>query len=257
MGYSNKRILGVIPSRYASTRFPAKALARVGDLEMVVCVCKRVIESGLFDKVVVATDSRRIFDTVISYGYNAIMTDSSHCCGSERVEQALRIIEEQEGSFDIVVNIQGDEPLINSEHLESVIKPFDDDETEISTLCKMIEDSDTLLSANTVKVVFDNNHNAMYFSRSIIPYSQGETIEYTIAKGMYFKHIGLYAYRPSVLKELVKLYVSNLERVEVLEQLRWLEQGYKIRVSITDFESIGVDTPEDLERVNREIIKNN
>lgn len=257
MGYSNQKILGVIPARYASSRFPAKPLAKIGDMEMVVCVCKRVVESGLFDKVVVATDSRKIFDIVNSYGYQAIMTDENHSCGTERVEEALKIIEQTEGEYDIVVNIQGDEPLIKKEQLHSALIPFKDSHTQISTLCKMIEDKESLSSPNVVKVVFDYDFNALYFSRSIIPFSRDETLEYSIAKGNYYKHIGLYAYRSSVLKELVKLYSSRLEKMESLEQLRWLEEGYKIKVSITEFESIGVDTPEDLEKVNNTLLKRN
>ncbi len=257
MGYSNQKILGVIPARYASSRFPAKPLAKIGDMEMVVCVCKRVVESGLFDKVVVATDSRKIFDIVNSYGYQAIMTDENHSCGTERVEEALKIIEQTEGEYDIVVNIQGDEPLIKKEQLHSALIPFKDSHTQISTLCKMIEDKESLSSPNVVKVVFDYDFNALYFSRSIIPFSRDETLEYSIAKGNYYKHIGLYAYRSIVLKELVKLYSSRLEKMESLEQLRWLEEGYKIKVSITEFESIGVDTPEDLEKVNNTLLKRN
>lgn len=243
------RVLGVIPARYASSRFPGKPLVKIGNMEMVVCVCKRVIDSGLFDKVVVATDSRQIFDVVISYGYNAIMTDENHSCGTERCEEALSILEKEGESFDLVVNIQGDEPLINKEQLKQVINPFKDSQTEISTLCKMIEDTKTLLSPNAVKVVFDANNYALYFSRSVIPFNRDETNEYGIAKGNYFKHIGLYAYRAEVLKSIVKLYPSRLEKIECLEQLRWLEDGYKIKVNITEFESIGIDTPEDLEKL--------
>lgn len=243
------RVLGVIPARYASNRFPGKPLVKIGNMEMVVCVCKRVIDSGLFDKVVVATDSRQIFDVVISYGYNAIMTDENHSCGTERCEEALIILEKEGESFDLVVNIQGDEPLINKEQLKQVINPFKDSQTEISTLCKMIEDTKTLLSPNAVKVVFDANNYALYFSRSVIPFNRDETNEYGIAKGNYFKHIGLYAYRAEVLKSIVKLYPSRLEKIECLEQLRWLEEGYKIKVNITEFESIGIDTPEDLEKL--------
>lgn len=243
------KVLGVIPARYASSRFPGKPLAKIGNMEMVVCVCKRVTDSGLFDKVVVATDSRQIFDVVSSYGYNAIMTDENHSCGTERCEEALSILEEGGEQFDLVVNIQGDEPLISKEQLQQVIDPFKDNQTEISTLCKMIEDNKTLLSPNAVKVVFDERKNALYFSRSVIPYNRDETNEYGIAKGNYFKHIGLYAYRAQVLKAIVQLYPSRLEKIECLEQLRWLEEGYKIRVNITEFESIGIDTPEDLEKL--------
>lgn len=254
MDQEKQRILGIIPARYASSRFPAKPLAKIGKMEMVVCVCKRVTESGLFDKVVVATDSRKIFDVVNDYGYQAIMTDENHTCGTERCEEALQIIEQTGEKFDIVVNIQGDEPLIQKEQLLSAIAPFKDPQTQITTLCKMIEDTQTLSSPNVVKVVFDYNKNALYFSRSIIPFDRNETLEYSIAKGNYFKHIGLYAYRAEVLKELVKLYASRLEKIECLEQLRWLEEGYKIKVEITEFESIGVDTPEDLEKINSEFI---
>lgn len=245
-----QRVLGVIPARYASTRFPGKPLVKIGNMEMVVCVCKRVVESGLFDKVVVATDSRQIYDVVRSYGYSAIMTDDNHSCGTERCEQALRIIEESGERFDLVVNIQGDEPLIKKEQLKQVLIPLlKDNQTQIVTLCKMIEDLKTLSSPNVVKVVFDENKNALYFSRSIIPYDRQETYEYGIAKGNYYKHIGLYAYRAEVLKTIVKLYPSRLEKIESLEQLRWLEEGYKIKVNITEFESIGIDTPEDLEKL--------
>jgi len=243
------KVLGVIPARYASSRFPGKPLVKIGNMEMVVCVCKRVTDSGLFDKVVVATDSRQIFDVVISYGYNAIMTDENHSCGTERCEEALSILEKEGEKFDLVVNIQGDEPLINKEQLKQVINPFKDSQTEISTLCKMIEDTKTLLSPNSVKLVFDGNNNALYFSRAVIPFNRDETTEYGIAKGNYFKHIGLYAYRAEVLKSIVKLYPSRLEKIECLEQLRWLEEGYKIKVNITEFESIGIDTPEDLEKL--------
>lgn len=243
------KVLGVIPARYASSRFPGKPLAKIGNMEMVVCVCKRVTDSGLFDKVVVATDSRQIFDVVSSYGYNAIMTDENHSCGTERCEEVLSILEEGGEQFDLIVNIQGDEPLISKEQLQQVIDPFKDNKTEISTLCKMIEDNKTLLSPNSVKVVFDERKNALYFSRSVIPYNRDETNEYGIAKGNYFKHIGLYAYRAQVLKAIVQLYPSRLEKIECLEQLRWLEEGYKIKVNITEFESIGIDTPEDLEKL--------
>lgn len=251
---SNKRILGVIPARYASTRFEGKPLALVGDTEMVVCVCKRVEESGLFDKVIVATDSRKIFDVVNNNNFTAIMTNENHGCGTERVEEALNIAEEMFGEFDIVVNIQGDEPLIKKEQLQEVINPFyNDSNVQIATLCKMIEDLQTLTNPNVVKVVFNYNHYAMYFSRSVIPYDRNETLEYGIAKGFYYKHIGLYAYKKEVLKEIVKLYASRLEKMESLEQLRWLEEGYKIKVELTDFESIGVDTPEDLEKINNQL----
>ncbi len=247
----NKRILGVIPARFASTRFEGKPLAMVGNLEMVVCVCKRVEESGLFDKIVVATDSRKIYDVVNKNNYTAIMTNENHNCGTDRVEEALSIAEEMFGGFDIVVNIQGDEPLIRKEQLQEVISPFERDENvQITTLCKMIEDVQTLTNPNVVKIVFNYNHYAMYFSRSVIPYDRNETLEYGIAKGFYFKHIGLYAYKSNVLREIVKLYASRLEKIESLEQLRWLEEGYKIKVELTDFESIGVDTPEDLEKIN-------
>lgn len=245
-----QKVLGIIPSRYASTRFPGKPLAKIGNKEMVVCVYDRVIDSGLFDKVVVATDSRQIYDTVKKYGYEAIMTNTNHSCGTERCNEVLSILEENQEYYDVIVNIQGDEPLIKKEQLNQVIDLFDDKSTQISTLCRVIETVDDLTSPNIVKVVFGESKEALYFSRSIIPYDREETLEYGIAKGQYFKHIGLYAYKPEVLKEIVKLYPSKLEKIESLEQLRWLEEGYKIKINITEFDSIGIDTIEDLDKLN-------
>lgn len=245
-----KRILGVIPARYASTRFPGKPLAKVNGVEMVICVYRAVIESGLFDKVVVATDSRQIFDTVIRYGYDVMMTDENHSCGTERCNEVLSRLEQEGEEYDIVVNIQGDEPLIKKQQLDEVISSFTNEDTQIATLCKMIEDIETLSSPNCVKVIFDDRDNAIYFSRAIIPYFRGETLEYGIAKGYYYKHVGLYAFDSEILHEIVRLEPSQLEKIESLEQLRWIEQGYNIKVVKSNFDSFGVDTPEDLEYVN-------
>lgn len=248
-----QKVLGVIPSRYSSTRFPGKPLAKIGGKEMVICVYERVVESGLFDKVVVATDNRQIYDTVKRYGYEALMTNTNHSCGTERCNEVLSILEENQEYYDIIVNIQGDEPLIMKEQLLQVIELFADQTTQIATLCRVIETVDNLTSPNVVKVVFGETKEALYFSRSVIPYDREETLEYGIAKGQYYKHIGLYAYKPEILKSIVKLHPSKLERIESLEQLRWLEEGYKIKVNITEFDSIGIDTMEDLDKLNKYI----
>lgn len=246
----DKKILGVIPARWASTRFPGKPLALVDGKEMVLCVYERALRSGLFDKLVIATDSRRIFDVALKNKAEVIMTSEDIGCGTERCLRVLEELESKGENYDIVINIQGDEPLIQTEVLEEMVSGFVDLETEIFTLCKKIEDIETLSSPNCVKVVFDKDNYALYFSRSVIPYYREETLEYGIAKGYYYKHIGLYGYRSDVLKEIIGLESSVLERMESLEQLRWLSFGKKIKLGITNFETIGVDTPEDLEKVN-------
>lgn len=247
------RVLGIIPARWASTRFPGKPLVMIGDKEMIVFVYNAVKNSNLFDKVVIATDSRKIYDVALKNKCLVLMTSQDHSCGTERCNEALDILESQGENYDIIINIQGDEPLIQKEQLEIIVNGFQNPATEIFSLCKKIEDIETLSSPNCVKLVFDENNNALYFSRSIIPYNRAETLEYGIAKGYYYKHIGLYGYRSEVLKKIIKLYPSNLERIESLEQLRWLESGYNIKIGLTDIETIGVDVPGDLELVNKAI----
>lgn len=238
--------VGIIPARYASTRFPGKPLAKLGGK----IVIQRVYEQvrSVLDDVYVATDDERIMNAVKSFGGNAVMTSPNHKSGTDRIEEAVNIIGK---NFDVVINIQGDEPFIHKSQIETICKCFDDPQTMIATLGRPFSEKDTikdLENPNSPKLICDNNGFAMYFSRSIIPYIRGEEKSNWINKFNYLKHIGLYAYRANVLREITKLPQSSLELVESLEQLRWLQNGYRIKVGITNIETIGIDTPEDLEK---------
>lgn len=238
--------VGIIPARYASTRFPGKPLAKLGGK----IVIQRVYEQvrSVLDDVYVATDDERIMNAVKSFGGNAVMTSPNHKSGTDRIEEAVNIIGK---NFDVVINIQGDEPFIHKSQIETIYKCFDDPQTMIATLGRPFSEKDTikdLENPNSPKLICDNNGFAMYFSRSIIPYIRGEEKSNWINKFNYLKHIGLYAYRANVLREITKLPQSSLELAESLEQLRWLQNGYRIKVGITNIETIGIDTPEDLEK---------
>lgn len=246
--------IAIIPARYASSRFPGKPLALLKDKPMVMWVYDAVKASGLFDKVVVATDDERIVAAVVSLGGEAMMTSSLLSCGTKRCEAVLSALEARGERFDLVVNVQGDEPLVDASQLSSVISLFEDNDCQIGTLAKRITTLEELQNPNCVKVVWSQNR-AIYFSRNIIPYQRGRSESEYLQYHTYYKHIGLYAYKSSVLHKIVALETSPLEKAESLEQLCWLENGYRIDVTETDFESIGVDTPEDLERVNEMLDK--
>ncbi|MDR0971353.1 MAG: 3-deoxy-manno-octulosonate cytidylyltransferase [Bacteroidales bacterium] len=252
---NEKRILGVIPSRYASQRLPNKPLEKICGKEMVIWVLEGATKSGLFNKVVLATDHKDIYNCAIENGYYALMTSLNCKNGTQRVEEAIRILENNGEKYDIVVNIQGDEPLIDRDILEKVILPFKDEDVEICSLRKKIEEVEQVNNPNVVKVVCNRKGYAIYFSRSPLPYYRDKTLEEAISEGIYYKHIGLYAYKREVLKQIVSLPISYLENIEALEQLRWIENNYKIMMSITEKETIGVDTYEDLQRVNDFIMK--
>jgi 3-deoxy-manno-octulosonate cytidylyltransferase (CMP-KDO synthetase) len=224
---------------------------------MILWVCEAVKDSGLFDLIIVATDSQEVNELVRSHGFKAMMTDEKHSCGTERCEQVLNRLELLEENYDIVVNIQGDEPLIRKEQLEAVLKDFmpptnkkekalwEANPTQIATLMRRITEVEELQSANAVKVVASQGC-AIYFSRSIIPFYRDKSIEEGLKEGLYCKHIGLYAYQADVLHKIVRLAKTPLEQAESLEQLRWLENGFKIKIRRTPHDSFGVDTPEDL-----------
>lgn len=238
--------VGIIPARYSSTRFPGKPLAILGGKPVIQHVYEKV--SKMLDDVYVATDDERIKDAVESFGGNAIMTSPNHKSGTDRIEEAVNIIEKK---FDVIINIQGDEPFIHKTQIETIRRCFDDPETMIATLGRPFTEKDSindLENPNSPKLICDNNGFAMYFSRNIIPYIRGEEKSNWINKFTYLKHIGLYAYRANVLSEITKLPQSSLELAESLEQLRWLQNGYRIKVGITRVETIGIDTPEDLKR---------
>ena len=243
------KFLGIIPARYASTRFPAKPLAMLGGKTVIERVYEQV--AGVLDDAWVATDDERIEAAVKAFGGKVVMTSVHHKSGTDRCFEACTKIG---GDFDVVVNIQGDEPFIQPSQLEAVKACFDDPKTQIATLVKpfIVENGlDALENANSPKVVLDKNRNALYFSRSIIPYQRNAEKKDWLKNHTYYKHIGLYAYRVEVLKEITALPQSSLELAESLEQLRWLENGYTIKAGITDVETIGIDTPQDLERAEQ------
>ena len=246
--------VGIIPARYASTRFPGKPLAKLGGKTVIERVYRQV--SKVLDYVYVATDSEQIFNTVISFGGNAIMTSPNHKSGTDRVEEAVNKTGKK---FDVVVNIQGDEPFIHESQIKTICECFDDPQTMIATLGRPFSNNDTIAeleNPNSPKIVCDNNNFAMYFSRSIIPYIRNVEKQEWLNSFNYLKHIGLYAYRRNVLLEITQLKQSSLEIAESLEQLRWLQNGYKIKVGITEIETIGIDTPEDLQKAEEFLNKN-
>lgn len=241
------KFIGIIPARYASTRFPAKPLALLGGKPMIQHVYEQV--SLVLDAVYVATDHEKIAHTVESFGGRVVMTSPHHNSGTDRCHEAF---EKVGAGYDVVINIQGDEPFIQPSQIETVMNCFiEDPRTDIATLVKPFAPADGLAALenpNSPKVVVDAELNALYFSRSVIPYLRGVEKEQWLSQHTYYKHIGLYAYRAEVLKAITALPTSTLEKAESLEQLRWLENGYRIKVGKTDAETIGIDTPEDLAR---------
>ena len=242
------KFIGIIPARYSSSRFPGKSLAILGGKPVIEHVYRQV--SSVMEDVFVATDDQRIYDAVEAFGGKAIMTRSDHKSGTDRICEAL---EKVGGSFDVVINIQGDEPFIQKSQLETVMQCFDDPRTQIATLGKPFESMEAVENPNSPKIVLDNDGYALYFSRSVIPFVRGKEHEEWLSHFPYLKHIGLYAYRTEVLREVSKLPQSTLELAERLEQLRWLQNGYKIKVGLTDVETIGIDTPEDLQRAEEKL----
>lgn len=240
------KFIGIIPARYASTRFPAKPLAVLGGKPVIQRVYEQV--SGILDEAYVATDDERIESAVKAFGGKVVMTSVHHKSGTDRCYEAYTKVGR---GYDVVVNIQGDEPFIQKSQLEAVKACFEDPATQIATLVKPFIPDDgleALENVNSPKVVVGKNMNALYFSRSIIPFQRNVEKEGWLKGHTYYKHIGLYAYRADVLKEITSLPQSSLELAESLEQLRWLENGYTIKVGISEVETIGIDTPQDLAR---------
>ena len=240
------KFLALIPARYASTRFPAKPLAILGNKPIIQHVYERV--SSIFEDAYVVTDDTRIEECVKAFGGRCVMTGTHHKSGTDRCFEAL---EKLGAGFDVVVNVQGDEPFIAASQLKTIKQCFADAETQIATLVKPFAPADgieALENPNSPKVVLDNNNYAVYFSRSVIPYLRGVERDEWLSRHTFYKHIGLYAYRAEALKEITSMPLGVLEQAESLEQLRWLQAGYRIKVGTTDVETIGIDTPEDLER---------
>lgn len=238
-----KRILGVIPARYASTRFPGKPLADIAGQSMIKRVFRQASMASCLTEVVVATDDQRIFDEVNSFDGRAVMTSSQHTNGTSRCNEVLAKHTDQ---FDYVINIQGDEPLIDPVQIDQLASILDGN-VQLGTLIKRIKNLDQLMSAAVVKTVVNRSNEAMYFSRHPIPFLQGkEVTNQLLFDHCFYKHIGIYAYRSDVLQEITDLPQTDLEKSESLEQLRWLESGYGITTFKTELESPSVDTPEDL-----------
>ena len=243
------KFIGIIPARYASTRFPGKPLAMLGGRTVIQRVYEQV--AAVLEEAYVATDDERIFKAVEEFGGRVVMTRQDHKSGTDRIEEAAEKIGTQ---ADVIINIQGDEPFIQKSQIETLKSLFENSETQIGTLGKKFESIEAATNPNSPKIVTDKNGFALYFSRSIIPYIRGKEQAEWLQHFPFLKHLGLYAYRRDVLRQITQLPQSPLELAESLEQLRWLENGYRIRVGLTDVETVGIDTPEDLRRAE-EFIK--
>lgn len=243
--------LGIIPARYASTRFPGKPLAMLGDKPMIQWVYEGA--ASLFDHLLVATDDQRIHDAVVGFGGLAQMTSSGHKSGTDRCAEAAQLYEQKTGlHFGYVVNIQGDEPLIQQEQIQTLIDCIRIPGTGIATLIRPLDAMEELDNPNVVKVVVDRSFQALYFSRAPIPYVRDAPAGQKIDKLQFYSHIGLYAFSREILDQVVNLPPAVLELAESLEQLRWMENGFSIRTAVTRLQSIGVDTPEDLELIKKQ-----
>lgn len=243
------KFIGIIPARYASTRFPGKPLAEIGGTPMVVLVCRQA--SKVLDEVYVATDNEMIAETVRKHGFNVVMTSENHKTGTDRIAEAVSKLNK---GADVVINIQGDEPFVDPEQISSLMECFNDPETDIATLARRFpveEGIDNVFNPNKVKVVFSPAGKALYFSRSPIPFVRSTNKENWMNVQDFYLHVGMYAYRKDVLLKLSQLKQTPLELAESLEQLRWLENGYTIKVAKTTKPTIGIDTPEDLENARR------
>lgn len=243
------KFIGVIPARFASTRLPGKPLADIQGKPMIQWVYENARKA--LNRVIVATDDRRVFEAVQAFGGEVMMTAADHQSGTDRIGEVARKLGDSLNAADVVVNIQGDEPFIQARQIELLSALFADEAVQIGTLVKKIDQTEVLFNPNIPKVVLDISSHALLFSRSAIPFARGVEKEDWLKHHTYYKHIGMYAYRVSTLLELVQLPLGKLEQAESLEQLRWLENGYKIKVAMTDLESLAVDTPEDLEKARR------
>lgn len=246
------KILGIIPSRFESTRFPGKPLADIAGMTMIQRVYEQCAKSAMLTDLVVATDDQRIYDHVVSFGGKAVMTSASHASGTDRCYEALQKVE---GEFDYVINIQGDEPFIQPEQIELIVALLDGD-AELATLVIKNDSEEHLLSSDRVKVVFTKDMKALYFSREPVPHIRAFGRSEWATEHLHYHHVGIYGYRSDVLEAVTKLPKSSLEIAESLEQLRWLENGYQIKIAVTDQPSYGVDKPEDVAALVKQFLPN-
>jgi 3-deoxy-manno-octulosonate cytidylyltransferase (CMP-KDO synthetase) len=235
-------ILGIIPARYASTRFPGKPLVDIAGKSMIQRVYEQAKKCTGLSEVIVATDDDRIFDHVNSFDGVAVMTSTDHQSGTDRCAE----VAQKHPDYDVIINIQGDEPYIDPEQITKLISCFNDVGTQIATLIKKVQTEQELFNINSPKVIINKYSEAIYFSRSPLPHIRGQEPHHWLQHFTYFKHIGIYGYRADILQQITKLPVSSLEKAENLEQLRWIENGYKIKVAETELETHAIDTPEDL-----------
>ncbi len=239
------RILGILPARYASTRFPGKPLIDILGKTMIQRVYEQAQQSVRLDGVVIATDDERILSHVRSFGGRAVLTSNKHQSGTDRCAEVAETFPD----FDVFINIQGDEPFIDPKQIDLLCSCFENDSTGLATLVKKIETIEELNNPNSPKVILNINAEAIYFSRTPIPFLRNTDSSNLIDTHTFYKHIGIYGYRKDALKAITQLEISSLEKAEALEQLRWIENGFKIKVAITDIETQAIDTPEDLEKI--------
>ncbi len=241
------KIIGIIPARYASTRFPGKPLVDIHGKTMIQRVYEQSIQTKGLANVVIATDDERIAEEVTNFGGKYVMTSSTHQSGTDRCAE----VAEKMPEYDIVINIQGDEPYISPEQIELLSTCFEDKNTQLATLIKEIHTDEELFNVNIPKVVINSRQEALYFSRQTIPFIRNEEKENWSKSHQFYKHIGIYGYRRDILLALTKLQPSSLELTESLEQLRWLENGFTIKTKVTNLETIAIDTPEDLKKISK------
>lgn len=240
-------IIGIVPARFGSTRFPGKPLVDINGKSMIQRVYEQCIQASRLSKVVIATDDGKILNHILEFGGNAVLTSPQHQSGTDRCAEVIEKIGVEK--WDVVINIQGDEPFIHPEQIDLLCSAFDDEETKLATIVKKISSIDELFNHNNVKVILNKRKEAVYFSRTPIPYNRNFPEQDWLKYSAYYKHIGIYGYRTQTLMEVSKLAKTNLEITESLEQLRWIENGYIIRAEITNLESIAIDTPDDLLKI--------
>lgn len=241
-----KRIIGIIPARYASTRYPGKPLIDIGGKTMIERVYNQASACGSLSEVIVATDDKRIEEAVIQFGGKVCLTSPHHPSGTDRCAEVVDILKPD---YDAIINIQGDEPFIDPGQIDLVCSCFEDDRTVLATLIKKITSTEVLFNPNSPKVIIDKDQFAIYFSRHPLPYLRGIEEKLWLNHHTFYQHIGIYGYRRDVLGKITSLPPSSLEKAESLEQLRWIEHGYKIKTAVTTFETLAIDTPEDLNRI--------
>jgi len=239
------KILGIIPARYASTRFPGKPLVDIAGKSMIQRVYEQAKKCTNLTEVIVATDDERIFKHVQQFGGVALMTAESHQSGTDRCAEVAR----QHPEYDVIINIQGDEPFIEPAQIDKVASCFEDTDTQLATLVKKILTTEELYNFSSPKVILNKNSEAIYFSRSPLPHVRGHEPQQWLYHYTYYKHIGIYGYRSDILQQVTLLPVSSLEKAESLEQLRWIENGYRIKIAETELETHAIDTPEDLNKL--------